>query len=101
MLAMKATTMAAAVAQADESHGVRAGAAVYSRDGAWVGTIAEVFRAASAEPTAPDRYAFLLEPGPTPVATGPRGPVCLPASSIVRAARGRVTLSLTRQQLAA
>jgi hypothetical protein len=79
----------------------RTGASVYSRDGARVGTIARVFRAAGPGPAAPPRYAFLLEPGPAAGASDRPGRVCLPASAIVGTAPGRVTLALTRDQLVA
>jgi hypothetical protein len=78
----------------------RLGAAVYSRDGARVGTVARVFRAAGPG-AAPPRYAFLVEPAPAASGPGPRRRVCLPASAIAGAAPGRVTLALTRDQLAA
>jgi hypothetical protein len=84
----------------DATHGARAGAAVYSRDGARVGTITRVFHAVSAGPNGQDRYAFLLEPGPIPTASGPHGPICLPASAIVNTEPDRVLLRLTRKQLA-
>ena len=79
----------------------RPGAAVYSCDGARVGTIARVFRADGVEPAAPARYAYLVERGSTGESADPLGPVCLPASAIASADRGRVTLSLTRDQLVA
>ncbi len=77
----------------------RPGAAVYSCDGARVGTIAQVFRADGVEPAAPARYAYLVERGSPNDSAAPRGPVRLPASAIASSDRGRVTLSLTQDQL--
>jgi hypothetical protein len=79
----------------------RPGAAVYSCDGARVGTIAQVFRAGGVGPAAPVRYAYLIDRRSTNESADPLGPVCLPASAIASAARGRVTLSLTQDQLVA
>ncbi len=79
----------------------RVGTTVFSRDGARVGTIARVFSAEGTGPAAPIRYAFLLEPAPAADKLAPNGPVCLPASAIVRASHGRVMLKFTRDQLVA
>jgi hypothetical protein len=79
----------------------RVGTTVFSRDGARVGTIARVFSAEGTGPATPVRYAFLLEPAPAADESASNGPVCLPASAIIRAGHGRVTLKLTRDQLAA
>jgi hypothetical protein len=95
------TTTTTGTATTPATRAPRTGTTVYSRDGARVGTIARVFRAGSTVTAAPARYAFLLEPGSAPATGGPRGPICLPASAIATTTQGRVTLALTKAQLAA